>query len=348
MMGKGAIMAAAAATLMLTVIGCAKTEPPADYQNPVFRPVFADPSIIRAEDGFYYAYGTEDVWDDGLNHLVPIIRSPDLTNWEFVRDAFDVKPTWKFDGGLWAPDISVHQDGKYYLYYSMSVWGDPNPGIGVATADRPEGPFTDQGKLFDSEEIGVSNSIDPFYFKDDDGQAYLFWGSFHGIFGIPLSEDGLQTVGEKFPVADIQYEAPYIVKRNGAYYLFVSSGSCCEGAFSTYHVKVGRAESIRGPYLDKDGIDLAAGGGTILLQANAEPDENGNWFVGPGHNSVIADERGQDWIVYHAIDPDDPTLMNGASKRPMMIDPLIWEDGWPEVAGSEPGTRPKPGPAVKG
>lgn len=327
--------------------GCMQQKPPARYSNPVFGPVFADPSIIKAKDGNYYAYGTEDAWDDGLNHLVPIIRSEDLTHWTFVRDAFDVKPLWKDDGGLWAPDISLHKDGKYYLYYSVSVWGDPNPGIGVATADNPEGPFADQGKLFDSNEIGVANSIDPFYFEDGDGKAYLFWGSFHGIFGIALSADGLKTAGEKFPIADIQYEAPYIVKRNGYYYFFGSSGSCCEGAFSTYHVKVGRAKSIQGPYVDREGNDLAAGGGTLLLQANTESGAGGQSFVGPGHNAVIDDDSGQDWIVYHAIDPDDPTLMNGASKRPMMIDPIVWKDGWPTVEGDAPGTAPKPGPHAK-
>ncbi|WP_276354727.1 family 43 glycosylhydrolase [Cohnella caldifontis] len=338
-------IAIVALALLSALAGCAKEAPPADYANPVFRPVFADPSVLKADDGYYYAYGTEDAWDDGLVHLIPVIRSADLSHWEFVRDAFDIKPLWKDDGGLWAPDISRHKDGNYYLYYAFSLWGDPNPGIGVATADRLEGPFTDRGKLFDSDGIGVANSIDPFYYEDDDGKAYLFWGSFHGIYGIELSEDGLHTVGEKFPVADIQYEAPYIVKRDGNYYFFGSSGSCCEGAFSTYNVKIGRAKSIRGPYLDRDGVDLASGGGTPLLQAN--PDGEGKRFVGPGHNAVIADDRGRDWIVYHAIDPDDPTIMNGATKRPLMIDPLEWKDGWPAVPGGEPGTSPRPGPYVK-
>lgn len=327
--------------------GCAKKDKPADYLNPVFSPVLADPSIIKAKDGYYYAYGTQDNWGDGVDHLVPIVRSQDLTKWEFVRDAFEVRPQWKPDGGIWAPDISLHKDGKYYLYYSLSLWGDPNPGIGIATSEKPEGPFSDRGELFTSESIGVTNSIDPFYYEDSDGKAYLFWGSFNGIYGIGLSEDGLHTVGDKFPVADIQYEAPYIIKRDGYYYFFGSSGSCCEGAFSTYHVKIGRSKSIQGPYLDKDGVDLTTNGGTIILQANAEPDSQGKQFVGPGHNAVITDEEGNDWIVYHAIDADDPTLMNGASKRPMMIDPIVWKDGWPTVTNSEPGTQAKPGPYVK-
>ena len=322
--------------------------PQALYQNPVFRPVLADPSVIRGEDGYFYAYGTEDTWDDGTAHLVPIIRSRNLTEWEFVRDAFEVKPDWKDEGWLWAPDISFHEEtGKYYLYYSYSTWGDPNPGIGVATADRPDGSFTDHGVLFTSESIGVANSIDPFYFRDDDGTPYLIWGSFHGIYGIELSADGLSTVGEKFQIADNQFEAPYIVKRGDYYYFFGSVGSCCEGAFSSYHVKIGRAESIRGPYTDRDGRDLREGGGTTILAANAVPDPEGRQFVGPGHNAVVTDDAGGDWIVYHAIDADDPTLITGATRRPMMIDPLIWEDGWPTVHLQGPGTAPQPGPVVR-
>ena len=73
----------------------------------------------------------------------------------------------------------------------MSVWGgELTCGIGCATADKPEGPFTDHGKMFRSNEINVQNSIDPFYI-DDGGKKYLFWGSFRGIYAIELSDDGL-------------------------------------------------------------------------------------------------------------------------------------------------------------
>lgn len=124
-------------------------------------------------------------------------------------------------------------NGKYYMYYSFSEWGDPNPGIGVATTDNPGGPFTDHGKLFTSEEIGVDNSIDPMLFVED-GTPYLFWGSFHGIYGVKLTKDGFHPDGEKFQIAGPSFEAPYIMKRNDYYYFFGSSGSCCEGASSSY------------------------------------------------------------------------------------------------------------------
>ncbi|ADU29306.1 family 43 glycosylhydrolase [Evansella cellulosilytica] len=302
------------------------------FKNPVFEPVLADPSIIKGEDGYYYAYGTEDDWGDGEGlRPVPIVRSLDLINWEFIGHAFEEKPNWKSEGFLWAPDI-VHFNDKYYLYYSVSIWHDPSPAIGVAIADHPAGPFEDQGMLFDSNEIGVNNSIDPQLFVDDDGTPYLFWGSWHGIWGIELSEDGLDYVGEKFQIAGTTFEAPYIVKRDGYYYFFGSMDSCCDGANSRYRVGVARSESLKGPYLDKDGNDIIGNGeqGTIILRGS------GDTFVGPGHNALITDEVGQDWIVYHAIDKNDPLLPPGATRRPLMIDPLIWEDGWPTVKDQQP------------
>lgn len=348
---KKALLYTAATILLLTaaVIGISWLQKPKDYQNPVFSPVFADPSIIKGNDGFYYAYGTEDDWGDGEGpRIIPIIRSKDLIHWNYYSDAFTQKPNWKEGGGgLWAPDISIHKDGKYYLYYSVSIWGDPNPAIGVATSDKPGGPFTDHGALFTSDSIGVANSIDPQYFQDDDGKSYLFWGSFHGIYGIQLSEDGLKTVGEKFQIADTNYEAPYIVKQNDSYYFFGSAGSCCEGEFSTYHVKAGRSSSIKGPFKDQNGTLLLQGGGTPILAFNLNPGENGKKFVGPGHNAVITDEKGNDWMVYHAIDESDPRLLSGATKRPLMIDRMVWKNGWPAVANQEPSTGPTQGPYTK-
>ena len=120
------------------------------YTNPVFEPDLADPTLVRAADKWFYAYGTENTWDDKKHRLIPVIKSRDLVKWEYVGEAFTEKPDWK-DGGIWAPEIKVVQN-KYYLYYAFSTWGDQNAGIGLAIADSPEGPFTDQGKLFDSRE----------------------------------------------------------------------------------------------------------------------------------------------------------------------------------------------------
>jgi len=317
------------------------------YHNPVFEPVLADPSLVQGDDGYIYAYGTEDDWGDRKGtHLVPVVRSKDLVKWEFVRDAFEAKPSWKGAGGIWAPDVSKH-GSQYYMYYSMSTWGDANPGIGVAVADRPEGPFEDKGKLFLSEEIGVGNSIDPMYFKDDDGKAYLIWGSFRGIYGVELSEDGLRTVGAPFKMAGLAFEAPYLVKREGKYYLFLSGGTCCDGKNSTYFVSVGRADSLKGPYLNKDGENINQTIGSMVVMGSNVEKEPEKRFVGPGHNAIFRDAKGTDWLVYHAIDVKEPTLMNGATRRPLMIDPLIWQEGWPAVKDLEPSDEDQPGPVIR-
>src|SRR5690606_1936166 len=94
------------------------------YINPVLDTILADPTVIKdSRSGYFYAYGTEDNWRDGLgNRLIPIMRSKNLINWSWVGNAFDVKPAWKEKGGLWAPDINQVND-SYHLYYSFSTWG---------------------------------------------------------------------------------------------------------------------------------------------------------------------------------------------------------------------------------
>ncbi|MEQ9443175.1 MAG: family 43 glycosylhydrolase [Cyclobacteriaceae bacterium] len=313
------------------------------FTNPVFEPVLADPTIISA-NGYFYAFGTEDNWgSEGGYHLVPVIRSSDLIHWDFVADAFQTKPDWKSKGGIWAPDVTPVGD-QYYMYYSFSTWGDPNPGIGLAIAQNPEGPYFDQGKVFLSEEIDVANSIDPFYWEEDN-QKYLFWGSFNGIYAVPLTDDGTQVAGEKVKVADNHLEATYIHKREQYYYLFGSEGSCCEGAESTYHIRVGRSTALLGPYQDKDGNLLTEGAfGELLLEGQSG--EQG--FSGPGHNAeIITDDDGTDWLLYHAIRKEKPRLENGASRRPLMLDEIHWENGWPVIAYRQPGIEPAEGPVFQ-
>ena len=107
----------------------------------------------------------------------------------------------------------------------------------------------------------MQNSIDPFYIEDK-GNKYLFWGSFRGIYGIELSEDGLSLKSGSVPqkIAGGAFEGTYIHKRGKYYYLFASVGSCCQGLKSTYRTVVGRSESLFGPYLDKRGNRMPENG----------------------------------------------------------------------------------------
>lgn len=307
----------------------------AHFVNPVFEPILADPTVLRDPvSGSFFAYGTQDDWGDGAgSRLVPVLKSDDLIRWELVGAAFKSLPDWKEKGGIWAPDV-FYDHGKYFLYYAYSVWDDPNPGIGVASSDSPEGPFKDHGKIFDSKSIDVPNSIDPFVWAED-GEKYLFWGSFddgpnQGTYGIPLQEDGLQISdpNEKFKIAAGDLEAVIIHKRNGYYYFIGSRGHCCNGANSTYHMVVGRSDNLKGPYLDKDGRDLKKrGNGTLLLKGNDK-------FVGVGHGSrILTDDDDQDWILYHGIDVEQGKVSSGASRRMLFLDNVSWENDWPTIKG---------------
>lgn len=291
------------------------------YANPVVKYSLPDPTLLRAEDGFFYLYATEDIRN------VPIHRSKDLVKWEFAGTAFNdnTRPNFEPNGGIWAPDINFI-DNKYVLFYSMSVWGGEwTCGIGVATSNNPVGPFTDKGKLFRSNEIDVQNSIDPFYIEQD-GQKFLFWGSFRGIYAIELNADALSIKenAKKTRIAGTAYEGVYILPRNGYYYMFASIGSCCEGINSTYTTVVGRSDNLFGPYLNKEGASMTDNHHEVLIRGNQR-------FVGTGHNSeIITDDNGNDWILYHAVDKNNP------KGRVLMLDRIHWSDGWPFVINSSP------------
>jgi len=291
------------------------------YQNPVINYSLPDPSVINGGDGYYYLYATEDIRN------LPIHRSKNLLDWEYVGTAFTehTRPDFEPKGGLWAPDINKIGN-RYVLYYSMSVWGGEwTCGIGCATADKPEGPFTDHGKMFRSNEINVQNSIDPFYIEEG-GRKYLFWGSFRGIYVIELSDDGLALKEGAAPqqIAGTAYEGTYIHKKGGYYYFFASIGTCCEGLNSTYTTVVGRSENLFGPYVNKSGGSMMENKHEILIHKN-------NSFVGTGHNSeIVTDKAGNDWMFYHAVSTKHP------EGRVLMMDKIEWQDGWPSVLGDSP------------
>lgn len=291
------------------------------YANPVYPYSMPDPTVIKGRDGYFYLYATEDT------RHTPICKSKDLVSWTFIGTAFtaETRPTFEPKGGLWAPDINYIND-QYVLYYSMSVWGGGETcGIGVATATKPAGPFKDNGKLFRSNEIGVHNSIDPFYIEDN-GKKYLFWGSFFGIYAIEMADDGLSLKygAVKQQIAGTAFEATYIHKRGEYYYLFASIGSCCNGVNSTYKLVVGRSTSLLGPYVNKAGVDMMQNGYDIVVGSNER-------FVGNGHCSeIVQDDAGNDWILYHGIDVENP------DGRILLLDQVKWVDGWPVISNGTP------------
>jgi arabinan endo-1,5-alpha-L-arabinosidase len=335
------------------------------YRNPVsagFADTFADPSVIRGKDGWWYAYGTSDPLreGEGTPHVLPTARSRDLVDWQFVGDAMPTKPAWadaERNASLWAPDIR-YVDGEYRLYYVVTettVTDEPNDNaIGMATAPTPTGPWTDSGAPVVGPRRGGAGepgnflwTFDPTAVTDSDGSQWLYYGSYYGgIWVTRLSDDGRTTVGQPTMVAiDNKFEGAYAVHRGGWWYLFASTANCCAGPTTGYSVQVGRSRAITGPYVDAQGVPLntsRAGGTPTLVQ-------NGNRWVGAGHNAVATDGRGQDWIVYHAIDRGDPYLdgTDGINERPMLMDRLDWVGGWPVVReGRGPSETTQPGPST--
>ncbi len=324
----------------------------------------ADPSIIYSpSDGYWYMYCTtdplngEDRTDGNLNfHLIPILRSSDLVNWTYMGDAFSARPGWVADdAGLWAPEIKFF-NGQYYLYYA-AAWTDlPGGGsaIGVATSDSPLGPWVDSGAPVVEPHAPDCCPGDKRWVFDPDvveanGKLYIFYGSyFGGISARELSADGLHSdPGTQVQITiPNRYEGAEVVEHDGFWYLFVSATNCCNGPLTGYSVFVGRSESVLGPYVDQEGVSLLQGevGGTPVLSMN------GNRWVGLGHNSVFQDFDGQWWTVYHAVDQNDPYFEGavGFTKRPVLLDPLDWINGWPTVrGGSWASENPVPVPAAQ-
>jgi arabinan endo-1,5-alpha-L-arabinosidase len=240
----------------------------------------------------------------------------------------------------------------YYLYYSNSIWSDSNPGVGVAKSEYPYGPFEDMGKVLDTQSSGVRNSIDQFYIRIEKGRtknSYLFWGSYAGIYVQEINGTDMKTlIGQKKQIAGSGFEGTYIYEKDGYYYLFASSNSCCEGPNTKYFLSVARSTSITGTYLTKSGVDIknindfAAAGASKFLQGD------GITWIGPGHNAeIIKDDRGRYFMLYHAVSLANPWIISegGATRRPLLMDELLWdEDGWPYIEGGVPSSTQKPAP----
>ncbi len=305
------------------------------YTNPVLRNDAPDPSVIRADDGYFYAYTTQSY--HGATFVnIPILRSPDLIHWRLVGDALRDRPEWIVpgadNGDLWAPHIARF-NGRYYLYYSARGLDSGRMEIGIATSDSPVGPFRDLGKSLVSG-YPPFVSIDPFAFQDSDGKKYLYWGSAEApIYVQRLSEDGLSLLGRPRKALEPResdngglIEGAWILKRARSYYLMYSAGDCCSRR-ANYQVFVARSSSPMGPFQRAPTNPILAG--------NAD-------FWAPGHHATIRDSEGNDWMLYHA------RIRGEASEaRFLMLDRIEWERGWPEVNGGEgPSLESDEAPAV--
>ncbi|MBL3656092.1 arabinan endo-1,5-alpha-L-arabinosidase [Fulvivirga sediminis] len=313
--------------LLLPLLGCTQSSD-----------IIVHDPVVAQEGGKYYLFCTG--WS------IAVYSSENMKDWKKEASVFAEPPSWaletvkEFKGHIWAPDISYH-NGWYYLYYSVSAFAKNTSAIGVAV-NKSLNPSDKDFKWVDKGMVVQSvpnrdfwNAIDPNLVEDDEGNPWMSFGSFWGgLKLVRLNNDrtSLAEPQEWYTIAarkrtdflddsapgDAAIEAPFIFKKNGYYYLFASWDYCCRGAESTYKMVVGRSQKVTGPYLDKEGKDMAKGGGTILLRGNKK-------WPGVGHNSTYTFD-GKDYLVFHGYD------MNDDGKPKLKITKINWDkDFWPMV-----------------
>jgi len=306
---------------LLVPVSLAHAQRRATYTNPVEAGDFPDPSLTRTGQDFW-ASATTSEWGPEF----PILHSRDLVNWEIVGAVFQKRPAWAV-GSFWAPEISQDR-GRFFVYYVGRKKGGPLC-VAVATAPRPQGPYTDHGPLV-CQEVG---SIDPFPVTDENGQRYLLWKEDGNSVSKPtpiwaqrLSADGTRLIGERrelihndqtwekhptLPYGNL-VEGPSVVRRNGWFYLFYSGNFCC-GRECDYALGVARSRRLLGPWEKNPNNPILAG--------------NDNWKC-PGHGTVVADARGRYFLLYHAYQPKDFVYVG----RQALLDEVVFgADGWPSI-----------------
>jgi arabinan endo-1,5-alpha-L-arabinosidase len=320
----------AAASALFLAIANAPADPLPFYGNYYLH----DPGTMVKDGYSYFIYG------DGNG--IGGITSTDLRNWSQVTPVFPSgPPSWttnSIPGGtpnyFWAPDTAWF-NGLWHMYYSYSQWGTINSVIGVATSPSLVNPsWSDRGKVVKSYSPGTAdtdstgyNCIDPSICVAADGTVWMSYGSYSS--GILVTQidpaTGMRVYANSIgtQVANnasgggwgSSEEGSCIYQNGGYWYLFVNWGGCCNGIYSTYNIRVGRATSPTGPYYDQNGVDLNNGGGTMFL-----PDTGR--YIGPGHPGIMND-NGTYWFTYHYYD----ALNNGAPT--LACEHLNWSNGWP-------------------
>jgi beta-xylosidase len=310
----------------------------ATFTNPVHLGSFADPFVLD-HDGWYYAYGTDTLTESP--RAFEVLRSKDLVTWDSLgRCLGDLERTSR---DYWAPEVALH-DGLFHLYYSVGV-EDREHSIRVATATRPEGPFTDTGRILTPHE---RFAIDAHPFRDENGDWYLFYARdvLEGDrVGTSLAVDRLVDMvtlaGDPVPVlratSDWQLfksqrpmygkvldwytlEGPFVVRRGGRLWCFYSGGAWTGAG---YGVSYAVADTPLGPWTEPEP-------GPAVMRSRPGALE------GPGHNSIAVGPDGQDYLVYHAWDADH-------TARRMCIDRLDWTPSGPRTNGPTAGPQPIPG-----
>jgi len=283
-----------------------------------------DPSGIGEDSSRYYIFAT--------GQGIDIHYSTNLSVWMNGGHVWNNGgyPSWWRGyqptgyGTVWAPDVFKYQS-TYRLYYAISTFGSEVSCIGLATSTHLANGWADQGQVICSKNGDGYNAIDPHVLDDSSGKQWLVFGSFWtGIKLVEINPSNGKTLNTQIhnlamnpnPNPD-EIEASWIQYANGYYYLYVDWGECCKSVQSTYNIRVGRSKSITGPYLDKSGMDMEKGGGTLLI-----PTKQGH-IIGPGQVGIY-----QNYLTYHYYDGNN----NGTPTLNLVT--LSYDSSqWPVVSG---------------
>jgi beta-xylosidase len=246
-----------------------------------------DPSVVKIGDT-YWASATSSNWFPAF----PLLYSKDLVNWKQKGYVFNTIPEWA-DYYFWAPEIS-YDSGRVYIYYTAHK-RNGNLCVGVASADRPEGPYKDHGPLV----CQPAGSIDAFPMRDTTGKLYLIWKEDANsvnrptpIWASEMNEERTALIGEKTELFrnDAEWEKELVegvsMIKNGEYfYAFYAAAGCC-GSRCTYVSGVARAKSVLGPWEKYIGNPILT--------------DTGDWLC-RGHGTAI-EKDGRFYFLYHGFD----------------------------------------------
>lgn len=277
-------------------------------KNPVLNGNYADPEGIIYNDKYWIFPTYSAPYEEQL--FFDAFSSSDLAHWEkHPRVLQNAQVKWA-EKAMWAPAV-LENNGKYYLFFSANdVHEGEIGGIGVAVADKPEGPYTDLlGKPLINDIINGAQPIDQFVFKDKDGTFYMYYGGWKHCNMVKLKPDftGLLPFDDGTYYKEITpkdyVEGPFMFIKDGKYYFMWSEGGWTG---PDYKVAYAIADSPFGPF---ERI------GTILER---DPEV----AVGAGHHSVIkVPNKDKYFIVYHRR----PLGKEGANERVTCIDEMKFD-----------------------
>lgn len=295
--------ALAAVVLTLSVIS------PASAVNPIITSIYtADPAALVVGNTLYIYAGHDEAAPSQQNFVMRdwvVLSSTDANTWTNHGPRLAISSFPWAGADAWAAEVEP-RNGRYYWYVSINGNGPGWMDIGVAVGDSPLGPFRDArgGPLIsDSTPNSSGLNIDPTVFVDDDGQAYIYWGSFWGVRAARLNSDMISLNGPVITPQGVTnfWEGPWMFKRNGIYYLaYAANDSGCVSSSSFACVRYATATNPLGPWTHR---------GVVLDQVSSTT-----------NHPAIIQLNGQWYMVYHTADAPG----GGNFRRSVAVDPLFF------------------------